>query len=86
MVLTASYGKGCVFSAIPILVFEGLITVLAKLIQPLMTPAALSNLSFVGSVLIFCVGINLVFGKKIKVANLLPSVIVAAAWAFLPFS
>lgn len=85
-VLTASYGKGCVFSAIPILVFEGLITVLAKLIQPLMTPAALSNLSFVGSVLIFCVGINLVFGKKIKVANLLPSVIVAAAWAFLPFS
>ena len=86
MVLTASYGKGCVFSAIPILVFEGLITVLAKLIQPLMTPAALANLSFVGSVLIFCVGINLVFGKKIKVANLLPSVIVAAAWAFLPFS
>ncbi len=86
IVLTASYGKGCVFSAIPILVFEGLITVLAKLIQPLMTPAALSNLSFVGSVLIFCVGINLVFGKKIKVANLLPSVIVAAAWAFLPFS
>ena len=86
MVLTASYGKGCVFSAIPILVFEGLITVLAKLIQPLMTPAALSNLSFVGSVLIFCVGINLVFGKKIKVANLLPSVIVAAAWAFLPFA
>ena len=86
IVLTASYGKGCVFSASPILVFEGLITVLAKLIQPLMTPAALSNLSFVGSVLIFCVGINLVFGKKIKVANLLPSVIVAAAWAFLPFS
>lgn len=86
MVLTASYGKGCVFSAIPIFVFEGLITVLAKIIQPLMTPAALSNLSFVGSVLIFCVGVNLVFGKKIKVANLLPSIIVAVAWAFLPFS
>ncbi|MBS6476122.1 MAG: DUF554 domain-containing protein [Clostridiales bacterium] len=84
MVLTASYGKGCVFSAIPIFIFEGLITVLAKIIQPLMTPTALSNLSFVGSVLIFCVGINLVFGKKIKVANLLPSVIIAAAWAFLP--
>lgn len=58
---------------------------IAYSIHRLMTPAALSNLSFVGSVLIFCVGVNLVFGKKIKVANLLPSIIVAVAWAFLPF-
>jgi uncharacterized membrane protein YqgA involved in biofilm formation len=34
--------------------------------------------------LIFCVGINLVFGKKIKVANLLPSIIFAVAGAFIP--
>ncbi|MDY5643130.1 MAG: DUF554 family protein [Candidatus Faecousia sp.] len=35
--------------------------------------------------LIFCVGINLVWGKKVRVANLLPAVILAAAAAFLPF-
>ncbi|MCI7574128.1 MAG: DUF554 domain-containing protein, partial [Clostridiales bacterium] len=46
---------------------------------------ALGNLSMVGNVLIFCVGINLVWGKKVRVANLLPAVILAAAAAFLPF-
>ena len=46
--------------------------------------AAMSNLSLVGSVLIFCVGLNIVWGKKVKVANLLPALVIAAAWAFLP--
>ena len=44
----------------------------------------MSYLSLVGSVLIFCVGLNLVWGKKIRVANLLPAVLLAAAAAFLP--
>ena len=60
------------------------ITAAAKLVEPLMTDAALSNMSFVGSALIFCVGINLLFGKKVRVANLLPSLIFAVVWAFLP--
>lgn len=65
--------------------FQGSITALAGLVRPLMTEAALGNLSMVGNVLIFCVGINLVWGKKVRVANLLPAVILAAAAAFLPF-
>ena len=84
MVMSCSLGKGAVFSAIPVAVFQGSITALAGLVRPLMTDAALSNLSLVGNVLIFCVGINLVWGKKIKVANLLPSIVVAVAAAFLP--
>ena len=51
--------------------------------HPVFTDAALSNLSLVGSVLVFCVGLNLVWGKKIRVANLLPSLIVSVVWAFL---
>ena len=78
-------GRGAVFSAIPVAVFQGSITALAGLVRPLMTEAALGNLSMVGNVLIFCVGINLVLGKKVRVANLLPAVILAAAAAFLPF-
>ena len=50
-----------------------------------MTEAALLNLSVVGSILIFCVGINLVWDKRIRVANLLPAVVLAVAAAFLPF-
>ena len=84
MVMSCSLGKGAVFSAIPVAVFQGSITALAGLVRPLMTDAALSNLSLVGNVLIFCVGINLVWDKKIKVANLLPAIVVAVAAAFLP--
>ena len=84
MVMTASLGKGCGFAAIPVLVVEGTLTLLARLIAPVMTDAALGNLSLVGSVLIFCVGLNLTFGKRIRVANLLPALIFAAAAAFLP--
>lgn len=83
-VMTAAQGKGCMFSAIPVGLFQGTITLLARLIQPLMTEAALGNLSLVGSILIFCVGVNLVWGKKVKVANLLPALVFAVGWAFLP--
>ncbi len=82
MIMTASMGKGCVFSAIPIAVFQGGITLLAKFLEPVFTETALSYLSLNGSVLIFCVGINLFFGKKIKVANLLPALIIAVIWSF----
>ena len=83
LVMTCSMGKGCIFSAIPVAVFQGSITALAGLIRPLMTDAALGNLSMIGSILIFCVGVNLVWGKKLKVANMLPAVIFAVAAAFL---
>ena len=83
LVMTCSMGKGCLFSAIPVFLFEGLVTVLAVLIKPLMTEAALANLSMVGSILIFCVGLNLVWGKKVRVANLLPAIVFAVAAAFI---
>ena len=86
MVMTCSLGKGCVFSAIPVLVWEGGLTLLASAVKPVMTDLAMAYLSLVGSVLIFCVGLNLVWGKKIRVANLLPAVVLAAAAAFLPIS
>ena len=83
MALTSSLGKGAVFSVIPLVLWQGLMTLLATLIGPLMTEAELANLSLVGSVLIFCVGINLVFGKKVKVANFLPALVIAVVWAML---
>lgn len=83
-VMTVSMGKDCVFSTIPVRIFQGIVTLLARLLEPLMTEAALSNLSLVGSIMIFCVGLNLVFGKKVKVANFLPAIVFAVAWAFLP--
>ena len=85
MVMTCSWGKGCAFSAIPVAVLQGGVTALSSFIKPIMTPEALANLSMIGSILIFCVGLNLVWGKKIRVANLLPAIVIAVAAAFLPF-
>lgn len=82
-VMTCSLGKGAVFSAIPVAAFQGSITLLAGFIRPIMTEAALANLSLIGNVLIFCVGINLVWGKKIRVANMLPAIVAAVVAAFI---
>ena len=82
MALTSSMGKGPVFSVIPLALWQGLMTILAKLIAPMMTAAALANLSMVGNVLICCVGLNLAFPVKLKVANYLPALLIAVAWAF----
>ncbi|MBE5848527.1 MAG: DUF554 domain-containing protein [Lachnospiraceae bacterium] len=82
-VMTSSLGKGCVFSAIPVLLFEGAITVLARLVAPIMTETATAYLSLIGSILIFCVGLNLVWGKKTRVANMLPAVLFAVIAAYL---
>ncbi len=82
-VMTSSLGKGAVFSVIPILAFEGSITILARLISPVMTDMAISYLSMIGSILIFCVGVNLVWGKMIRVANMLPSIVIAVIASYL---
>ena len=85
-VMISSMGKGCAFSAIPVLIFEGCITLLAHVISPIMTETAVSYLSLIGSVLIFCIGVNLVWGKKINVANMLPAVLFAILAAYLPWN
>ena len=81
--MAASMGKGVVFSALPVGVWQGLVTAASTLLQPVMTQAALDNLGLVGSILIFCVGVNLIWPRTFKPANMLPAVFIAAAWAFV---
>ncbi|HEL2412200.1 TPA: DUF554 domain-containing protein [Streptococcus suis] len=82
LIMTSSLGKGAGFSAVPVFLFQGSITLLARLIEPLMTAQALANLSFIGSVLIFCVGVNIIWDKKIRVANMLPAIVIAVIWSY----
>ena len=86
LVMTCSLGRGCAFSAIPVGIFQGSITALALLIRPFMTDPAMAGLSMVGSILIFCVGVNLVWDTKLRVANMLPAIIVAPLLTFLPIA
>ena len=83
IVMTGSLGKGCAFSAIPVAILQGSVTLLAGLLRPVMTEQALANLSLIGSVLIFCVGVNLVWDRGLKVANMLPALVLAVVAAFV---
>ena len=85
-IMTSSMGRGCIFSAIPVFILEGGMTLLAHVVAPAVTETALQYLSMVGSILIFCVGMNLVWGKKVRVANLLPAIIFAVIASHLPFA
>ena len=84
MVMAASMGRGCAFSAIPVALFQGTITLFARFLQPVMTAQATANLSLTGSILVFCVGVNLIWDQqRLKVANMLPTLIFAVALAFV---
>lgn len=75
LVCASASGKGAVFSFIPIAVLQGSVTLLAGFLAPVMSDEAIANLSFVGSVLIFCVGVNIAFGKRFRVGNMLPALV-----------
>ena len=76
MVLASVYGVGAVFSALAVGIYQGLFTVFGVFIADFMSDSLILTLSGVGSVLIFAVGVNLLFPKKIRVGNLLPALLV----------
>jgi len=78
VVLAATFGVGVLFSAVPVLLYQGGIEFFASRLQDVFTAGLVTQLSATGGVMIFAIGINMVFGEKIKVANLLPGFIFAA--------
>jgi uncharacterized protein len=79
----STLGIGVFFSILPLGVYQGLITVSAKYIEPFLSDQLITNISFIGSVLIFGIGINMIFGKKIKCGNLLPAVLIPVAYEIM---
>lgn len=77
MIFASTLGIGVLFSAIPLGIYQGIITLSASVIAPFLSETKIANLSYVGCVLIFGVGVNIAFGKKFKVGNMLPAVIIA---------
>lgn len=78
IIFASTYGKGAIFSAIPVAILQGGVTVCAGLLQPIFSPIVIANLSFLGNMMIFCVGCNLAFQAKFRVANMLPALIFGA--------
>lgn len=76
LVLASSTGVGAVFSALAIFVYQGALTLLGMVLGNFISAELIGQLSYIGSALIFCIGINLCFGPKIKTGNYLPALLV----------
>ncbi len=83
MVLTSVYGVGAIFSAIAVGVYQGFFTLFGALIGNFMSDSLVLTLSGIGSILIFAVGVNLLFPKKIRVGNLLPALLIPVVWELI---
>ncbi|MBR2667831.1 MAG: DUF554 domain-containing protein [Oscillospiraceae bacterium] len=83
MVLASIHGVGTLFSALPLLIYQGAITLVAFLCGPFIGETLILQLTLVGSALVFCVGINLCFGKKLAIGNMLPAILVPIVYAIV---
>jgi hypothetical protein len=90
IMLTAAMGIGVAFSAITILVYQGGITLLAGVLQPLVNELLLGELTAVGGVLVIMIGLNLLGLAKLKTANYIPALLITigliALEPLLPFT
>ncbi len=71
--LAASMGAGVIFSALPLFLYQGSITVVTSIVQQSLSPLLVTELSAVGGVLLVGLGIDILDLKKIPVLNMLPS-------------
>lgn len=84
MILTIPYGKGCMLASVPVGLIQGTITLAACQAKAFLTDAALASLTTTGSILILCLGINLIWDKKIRVANMLPVILIGLLISYIP--
>jgi uncharacterized membrane protein YqgA involved in biofilm formation len=78
LIFASTLGSGVIFSFFPVLIYQGTIAFIAKLAQPFLHESVINEMSAVGGVLIFAIGIILLEIKEIKVGNMLPAI-------FIPF-
>lgn len=74
--LTVAFGIGVLFSAIPLLIFQGGLTLLAAQAGEFIDPIVITEVTAVGGVILIGLGLNLLEIKKIKVVNLLPAMLI----------
>ncbi len=77
IVFASTFGIGVIFSAIPVVLYQGSLTILSVFVQPVLVqiPSLIGDLSAVGSICIMALGFNMIGASKFKVANLLPALL-----------
>lgn len=81
ILLASTYGIGVALSAVGVLLYQGALTLLSGLLAPVMTEAAIAELSAVGSIVLVGLGLNLTGVVKLRVMNMVPAIFIAIALA-----
>lgn len=82
IILASAFGSGVLFSFVPVLILQAIPALLARQLAPLLSGELLSGFCMVGYASVLCIGLNFLLGSKIKVANLLPSLLVPVIYYF----
>ncbi|MFO7748959.1 MAG: DUF554 domain-containing protein [Desulfobacteraceae bacterium] len=80
IILSSSFGAGVLFSALPVFLYQGTITLAATFVKPFLLPEVINQMSAVGGVLIMAIGFNLLGAAKIRIGSMLPAVFLPLAW------
>ena len=83
LAMASAFGLGVLFSAIPVLIYQGALTIFAGALQPLLTPATMTELTATGGVLIIGIGLNLLEVTRIPLSSMIPSLILVVAFSAL---
>lgn len=76
LLLASTMGPGVALSAVPVLLYQGSITLLALWLQSFMTDAVIAELSATGGIMIMAIGLNLTGVTKLRLANMIPGIVV----------
>lgn len=82
--LASTYGVGVLFSAVPILLYQGSMSLLAGCIREVATPELINQVTATGGLLIVAIGINLLELTRIKISNFLPALVAAVLLSYTP--
>ncbi|MCL2559009.1 MAG: DUF554 domain-containing protein [Turicibacter sp.] len=74
IVFASTKGVGVIFSAVAILLYQGSIVILASWVSPFLTTVVIQEMTAIGSLIIFALGLNMLGITKIKVMNLVPAI------------
>jgi uncharacterized membrane protein YqgA involved in biofilm formation len=80
ILMTAAMGPGVAFSALPILLYQGALTLAAGFLKPFVSDLMLAELTGIGGAFVLMIGLNLLGLKKIKTADFLPALLLIIAF------
>jgi len=82
--LSTAFGIGVLFSVIPLILYQGSLTLFASFLAPVLSEIVIAELSAVGGVMIVGIGINILELKKLPVVNMLPALLLSPflVWLF----